>query len=230
MSTTVRPARAWIPATLTTFLVVVLLFGCGLVLETLRDRDWAPLRDTETALFAFVYGPMAPVGSPGIVGNAPFGDSMVQVGGGLVPVVILVFLFTWLAARGARAGSAFTVLIGAWLGTILGVGLGAVTTYQIFLEQNDITDDQLPVHQLRLDHLSSGFYWGAVVGLPLGLVALLTWLIVRPRAEETDTDEPPLPRHLGPEPDREPTGPPTFPPPSGDPGDTVRAPQPPPTF
>ena len=195
MSTSVKSGRAWVPAIVTTLLAVLLLFASGLVREFLEDRDIERLRDPGSVLGAFVYNPMAPVGSPGIIGNRPFDDSIAQVGGGLVPVVILVFLFTWLSARAARAGSSFTVLLGAWLGTVLGVAAGALASFQVFLWQNDFPDGFLVVQQMRFSRLGAGLYWGAVAGLLLGLVALLVWLIVRPRA-----GEPEPPRHMGADP------------------------------
>jgi hypothetical protein len=195
MSTSVKTGRAWVPAIVTTLFAVLLLFGCGLVREILVDRGVAALRDPDSVLGAFVYNPMAPVGSPGIVGDGDFADSIAQLGSGLVPVVILVFLFTWLSARAARAGSSFTVLLGAWLGTVLGVGLGAVVSLQVFLWQNDLTDSYAGLQQLRVSRLGAGLYWGAVAGLLLGLVALLVWLIVRPRAAEPEP-----PRHMGADP------------------------------
>jgi hypothetical protein len=192
MSTTVKTGRAWVPAIVTTLLGVVALFGCGLAREILVDRGVSALTDPDSLVGTYVYRPLAPVGSPGIVGDADFAESIAQLGGGLVPVVILVFLFTWLAARAARAGSAFTVLLGAWLGTVLGVGLGALTAYQVFLWQNDdLADALVGLEQVRLDRLGSGLYWGAIAGLLLGLVAMLVWLIVRPRAAEPEPEPDP---------------------------------------
>ena len=184
MSTTVRKGRAWVPATVTTLLLVLLLAGCGLVREILDDRGVSALSDPESVVGAFVYRPLAPVGGPGIVGGRDFGDSIAQLGGGLVPVVILVFLFTWLSARAARAGSSLTVLLGAWLGTALGVGLGALASLQIWAWQNDLTESYPGLQQLRVDRIGGGLYWGAVAGLFVGLVALLAWMVARPRAEE----------------------------------------------
>jgi hypothetical protein len=230
MSTTVRKGRAWVPATVTTLLVVVLLFASGLVREILEDRRVAGLYDPDSVVAAFVYGPLAPTGTPGIVGDFPFRDSIERLGGGLVPVVILVFLFTWLAARAARAGSAFTVLLGAWLGTVLGVGLGALASVQVYVWQNDFTEDSFSgLQQYRVDRLGAGLYWGAIVGLFVGLVALLAWMVARPRAEEP----PPVAPEADP-PDLVALDPSSYPPPgvharpvSPTSDDTVPAPDPP---
>jgi len=190
MSTTVKSGRAWVPALVTTLLAVMVLFGCGLLWEILQDRDVAALQDPDSALGVFVYGPLAPLGGPGIVGPADFGDHMLYLGSGLVPVVVLVFLFTWLSARAARAGSSFTVLLGAWLGTMLGTGLGALASYEAFLRDNELPDGSFGLQVQRLSRVEAGLYWGAVGGLLLGIVAMLTWLIVRPRAvEEPPADE-----------------------------------------
>jgi hypothetical protein len=180
MATTKKSSRAWVPATVTTLLAILLLIGCGLTREILDDQSISHLRDRTNAITVFFYDPMAPLGVPGIASDVPFGDAIARLGGGLVPVVILVFLFTWLAAR---SGSGFAVLLGAWLGTILGVGLGSLASFQIFLWQNDITDDALGLLQ-KLGQIQVGLYWGAIGGFVLGLVALLTWLIVRPRADQ----------------------------------------------
>lgn len=209
MSTSVKTGRAWVPALVTTLLVAVLLFGCGLLREFLDDQDIARLRDPEGALGAYLYYPMAPLSAPGIIGDASFGDSMAQLGGGLVLVVILVFLFTWISARAARAGSSFTVLLGAWLGTALGVGLGSVASFQVFVWQNDIDTGFLAAHSLRVDRLGAGLYWGAVAGLLAGVVALLSWVIARPRADEPSPHVTP---DAGP-PELDPPDPSTFPPP-----------------
>jgi hypothetical protein len=179
MSTSVKTGRAWVPAIVTTLLAVVLLAGSGLLWEILDDQDVAGLRDPDSLVGTFVYAQMAPLGGPGIVGDREFADSIAQLGGGLVPVVVVVFLFTWLAARG---GSSFGVLMGAWLGTVLGAGLGALVAFQVFVWQNDV--DVPGVHQIRADRIDTGLYWGAVAGLLLGLVAMLARVVSRPRAEE----------------------------------------------
>jgi hypothetical protein len=219
MATSVKPARAWIPATVTTLLTVLLLLACGLLRELLEEQDISALDDPESALNVFVYGPMAPLGVSGIIGDEPFGDSITRLGGGLVPVVVLVFLFTWLAAR---AGSSFTVLLGAWLGTVLGTGLGALVSYQIFVEQSDLPGDFPGMQAQRAASLDHGLYWGAIAGLLIGLVALLIWLMVRPRGDQPAPGEapdqgppdvtsyPPPPKHAAP--------------PSGTSEETVRAP------
>lgn len=223
---TAKKARAWIPATVTTLLVVLSLFGSGLLYEILEDRGVDALADPDSAVGAYVYRELAPVGTTGLVGAGSFGDAIARFGGGLVPVVILVFLFTWLAARAARAGSAFTVLLGAWLGTVLGVGLGGLASFQVFIWQEDLGDSFVGLQATRVSRIGTGLYWGAVAGLVIGLIALLTWLIARPRAEEPLPEEPPD------------SGPPdvtTYPPPpkhagpaSGTSDETIRAPEPPP--
>ena len=188
MSTTVKSGRAWIPATVASLLVAVLAFGGGLLWEILQDQDDARLGNPNSLIGSFVYTPLAPLGGTGIVGDADMSDALVQLGGGLVPVVILVFLFTWMGARAARAGSSLPVLFGAWLGTVLGVGLGAVTSFEVFLRRNDLIDGFAGLQQLRVNHIGSGLYWGAAAGLLIGLVALLTWGIAsKPVVEEPDS-------------------------------------------
>lgn len=222
---TTKKGRAWVPATVTTLLTILLLGGCAMLRDILEDRDVEALRDPTSLVGAFVYHPLAPLGGLGIVGDRDMSDSLAQFGGGLVPVVIVVFLFTWLSARAARAGSSFPVLLGAWLGAVIGVGLGALASYQVFLWQNDVGDDLFPVHQQRVEQLEVGAYWGAAAGLVIGLVALLTWLMVRPSgvepAEEAPqpgppdlSSYPPPPKHASPA--------------SGVSDETVRAPEPPP--
>jgi hypothetical protein len=106
-----------------------------------------------------------------------------------VPVVLLVFLFTWVGARAARAGSSVPVLFGAWLGTVLGMGLGAVASFEIFLRRNDLTEALDGLHQARVIHIDTGLYWGAAVGLLVALVAMLTWGIAsKPVVDEPDRD------------------------------------------
>jgi hypothetical protein len=207
---TTNKARAWVPATVTTLVTLLLLFAGGLLREVLEDQDVSALEDPDNALNVFVYSPMAPLGSPGIVGDAPFGDSITRLGGGLVPVVVLVFLFTWFAARAARAGSSFTVLLGAWLGTVLGTGVGALVSFQIFVEQSNFPDDFPGLQAQRAGSLDRGLYWGATAGLAIGLVALLIWLMVRPRGDQPAPEEapdqgppdvssyPPPPQHAAP--------------------------------
>lgn len=183
MSTTVMTGRAWLAAIVTTLVVVVLLAGCGLAWEWLVDQDVSALNDTESLLGTYVYGPLAPVGSPGLIGDRSFEDSIIQLGGGLVPVVILVFLFTWVAGRAARAGSALTVLLGAWLGTVLGTGLGGLAAAQVFISRSDLPSDALGLQQIRSQRLESGLYWGACAGLLVGLVALLVWVTTKKRVD-----------------------------------------------
>lgn len=193
MANSVKPTRAWIPATVTTMLTMLLLFGCGLLREILDDQDIAKLRDPENPISTYLYGPMAPVGGPGIVGERPFGEVISEFGAGLVPVVVLVFLFTWLSARAARSGSSFTVLLGAWLGTVLGVGLGGLASYQVFLWNVDLPEGAGFLHLERLRRLEHGLYWGATGGLLIALVALLIWLIARPRADKSSPEPSPEP-------------------------------------
>jgi hypothetical protein len=198
MSTTVKTGRAWVPATVATLLVAVLAFGSGLLYEVLLDQDVDALGDPNSVIGSFIYTPLAPLGGPGIVGEADMGDSLIQLGGGLVPVVVLVFLFTWAGARAARAGSSVPVLFGAWLGTVLGAGLGAVTSFEIFLRRNDLTSAVDGLHQARVGHIDSGLYWGAAVGLLVALVALLTWgiaskpVVDEPQAESSFAAPPPV--------------------------------------
>jgi hypothetical protein len=188
MSTTVKTGRAWVPASVATLLVVAFAFGSGLIWEILQDQGVDALADPNSAVGSFVLTPLAPLGSPGFVGDADLGDSLIQLGGGLVPVVVLVFLFTWIGARAARAGSSVPVLFGTWLGTVLGVGIGAVTSFEIFLRRNDLTSAVDGLQQARVGHIDSGLYWGAVVGLLVALVALLTWGIAsKPVVDEPDS-------------------------------------------
>ncbi len=181
MSTTVKTGRAWVPATVAALLVAALAFGSGLLHEVLVDQDVEAVGDPNSVLGAFVYAPLAPLGGPGIIGEADLGDSLTQLGGGLVPLVLLVFLFTWIGARAARAGSSVPVLFGTWLGTVLGMGLGAVTSFEIFLRRNDLTDALDGLHQARVIRIDAGLYWGAAVGLLVALVAMLTWGIASKR-------------------------------------------------
>ena len=178
VSTTVKTVRAWVPATVTTLLVIVLVFGSGLLWEILNDQEVEALRDPGSAIGTFVYAPLAPLGGPGLVGDTDFTDSIVQLLGGLVPVVVVVFLLTWL---GARTGSTLGVLFGAWLGTIVGVGLGGLVSFEIYLRRNDLTEGFFGVQQGRFLALDHGLYWGAVAGLLLGLVAMLTLATSRRR-------------------------------------------------
>ena len=190
MSTTVKTGRAWVPAIIATLLVVALAFGGGLLWEILQDQDVDALADPNSVVGSFVYTPLAPLGGTGIVGDADMSDALIQMGGGLVPVVILVFLFTWVGARAARAGSSLPVLFGAWLGTVLGVGLGAVTSFEVFLRRNDLIDGFAGLQQLRVNRIGSGLYWGAAIGLLIGLVALLAWGIAsKPVVDEPDSDQ-----------------------------------------
>lgn len=212
MSTTVKTGRAWVPATVTTLLAVLLLAGCGLLLEWLEDRGTSALADPESLLGAYLLRPMAPVGGPGLIGEGrDFSDSIAQLGGGLVPVVVLVFLFTWLAARAARNGPAFTVFLGAWLGTVLGVGLGALATLQVFLWQTDIPDYPL-LEQERVATIGRGLYWGAGVGLALGLLAALAWLVSRKTTTDPDVEAAVAPDHA-PDHETDPADTASFPPP-----------------
>jgi hypothetical protein len=187
MSTTVKTGRAWIPATVATLLVVALAFGGGLIWETLQDQDVDALANPNSVVGSFVLTPLAPIGGPGIIGDADTADSLIQLGGGLVPVVVLVFLFTWIGARAARAGSSVPVLFGSWLGTVLGAGLGAVTSFEIFLRRNDLTNALDGLQQARVSHINAGLYWGAALGLVVALVALLAWGIAsKPVVDEPD--------------------------------------------
>jgi len=231
MSTSVKTGRAWVAAIVTTLLVVVLLAVCGLLWEWLEDRDIAELSDPDSVIGTYLYGPMAPVGAPGLIGDREFSDSIAQLGGGLVPVVVLVFLFTWVAGRAARAGSSVTVLFGAWLGTIIGTGLGGLASLQVFIWQNDANGDLPGMHQIRIGRIENGLYWGALAGLLVGLVGMMAFAASRRSADEPLEDA--APHHL--EPESEPVDPASYPPPPdsadpvpGTPPETVRAPNPPP--
>jgi len=235
MSTSVKTGRAWVAATVATLFVVLLLAACGLLWEFLDDRDISELQDPDSVIGTYLYGPMAPVGGPGLIGDRDFGDSIAQLGGGLVPVLVVVFLFTWAAGRAARSGSAVSVLFGAWLGTILGTGLGGLAALQVFVWQNDSAVSGPGLHQIRFVRIETGLYWGAVAGLLVGLVAMLAFAITRRGATEPPEDA--SPRHLAPESEPDPTGPTSYPPPSqdaeptpGTPPETVRAPHPPPDY
>ena len=236
MSTSVKTGRAWLAALVTTLFVVLLLAACGLLWEFLDDRDISELQDPDSVIGTYLYGPMAPVGGPGLIGDGrDFGDSIAQLGGGLVPVLVVVFLFTWAAGRAARSGSAVTVLFGAWLGTILGVGLGGLAAFQVFIWQTDSDAFGPGLHQFRLVRIETGLYWGALAGLLVGLVGMLVFAATRRGATEPPEDA--SPRHLAPESEPDPTGPTSYPPPPqdaeptpGTPPETVRAPSPPPDY
>jgi hypothetical protein len=195
MSTSEKTGRAWVAAIVATIVAVLLLAACGLLREVLEDQDISSLQDPDSVVGTYFYNPMAPVGVPGIVGDADFTDSITQMGGGLVPVVILVFLFTWLAGRAAGAGSSFTVLLGAWLGTILGTGLGGGAAFQVFVWQSDFDSNAPGLQQFRMDSIQSGLYWGALAGLLVGLVAMLAFAVSRRGPAEPDLYSPP--RHAG---------------------------------
>lgn len=64
MSTTEKTGRAWVPATVATILAIVLAAASGLALEVLEDRDVGALTDPDSRIGAFLYGQLAPVGSP----------------------------------------------------------------------------------------------------------------------------------------------------------------------
>ncbi len=237
MSTSEKTGRAWVAAIVATIVAVLLLAACGLLREVLEDQDISSLQDPDSVVGTYFYNPMAPVGVPGIVGDADFSDSITQMGGGLVPVVILVFLFTWLAGRAARAGSSFTVLLGAWLGTILGTGLGGAAAFQVFVWQSDFPSNAPGLQQIRMDSIQRGLYWGALAGLLVGLVAMLAFAVSRRGPAEPDLYSPP--RHAAP--DHDPADTSSYPPPrdsaepaepsgptSGTPPETVIAPNPPP--
>jgi hypothetical protein len=235
MSTSEKTGRAWVAAIVATIVVVLLLAACGFLREVLEDQDISSLQDPDSVVAVYFYNPMAPVGVPGIVGEADFSDSITQMGGGLVPVVILVFLFTWLAGRAARAGSSFTVLLGAWLGTILGTGLGGAAAFQVFVWQSDFPSNSPGLQQIRVDSIQSGLYWGALAGLLVGLVAMLAFAVSRRGAAEPELYSPP--RHAGPGQGPDDT---SYPPPrdSAEPAEpasdtspqTVIAPNPPPDY
>ncbi len=220
-----KTGRAWVPATAATLLTAALVFGSAFLWEVLEDQGVDALGNPDSLVGSFVYGALAPLGGTGIVGDADLGDALIQLGGGLVPVVVLVFLFTWIGARAARAGSWIPVLFGAWLGTVLGVGVGAVTSFEIFLRRNDLSDGLVGLHQARVDAVDSGLYWGAAVGLPIALVALLAWGI----ASQPVVDEP----SAAPLPAADPPDTSSFPPPGQHarpatpppPVETVRAPE-----
>jgi hypothetical protein len=237
MPTSEKTGRAWVAAIVTTVFVVLLLAACGLLREVLEDQDITSLQRPDSVVGTYFYNPMAPVGVPGIVGDADFSDSITQMGGGLVPVVILVFLFTWLAGRAARAGSSFSVLLGAWLGTILGTGLGGAASFQVFVWQSDFPSNAPGLQQIRIDSIQNGLYWGALAGLLVGLVGMLAFAASRRSAgEPPDLYSPPQHRA----PDRDPADTSSFPPPpdsaepadpaSGAPPETVIAPKPPPDY
>jgi hypothetical protein len=190
MSTTERSVRAWIPAVVTTLLAVVLVAGCALLWEVLEDQDVTALHDPESPLGVFALAPLAPLGGPGIVGPGDFSDSAAQLGGGLVAVAVVVFLLTWLSAR---SGSALSTLFGAWLGTVLGVGLGALVAFEIFVRRNDLSGASAGLHQARLTHLETGLYWGVVAGLLLGLVAMAVRAMATRSRSIVDPDEPAAP-------------------------------------
>ena len=237
MPTSEKTGRARVAAIVTTVFVVILLAACGLFREVLEDQDITSLQRPDSIVGTYFYNPMAPVGVPGIVGEADFTDSITQMGGGLVPVVILVFLFTWLAGRAARAGSSFSVLLGAWLGTILGTGLGGAASFQVFVWQSDFPSNTPGLQQIRIDSIQNGLYWGALAGLLVGLVGMLAFAASRRRAgEPPDLYSPPQHRA----PDQHPADTSSYPPPrdsaepadpaSGAPPETVIAPNPPPDY
>jgi hypothetical protein len=188
MSTTEKPGRAWVTATVTTLLAVVLVAASGLLWEILDDQDVSALHDPESAFGVFVLAPLAPLGGPGIVGPRDFTDSIVQLGGGLVLVAVVVYLFTWLAAR---SGSKVATLFGTWIGTVVGVGLGAVTAFEIFIRQNDLDDSMFALQQVRFGHVETGLYWGVAGGLLLGLVAMAVRAMTgRSRSTDFEPTEP----------------------------------------
>lgn len=128
-----------------------------------------------------------------------------------MPVLVLVFLFTWLGARG-RSG--IGVLFGAWLGTILGVGLGGLAANEVFLRQNDSVASEPGLEFVRVDRIEAGLYWGAAVGLLIGLVALLAWLPTRRSRVDEPVDETPDGQYD--EREEEPAVGPPYPPPGED--------------
>lgn len=183
------------PGLVASLTTVVALTCCALARELLHDRSPDRLRDPDSYLSSWGYLSSAPLGGPGLVADGPRGEMLVRFGLGLIPVVLVVFLATWLSARSVSPGSsALPVLLGGWLGTILGTGLGALTSFQVFVVQADF-DRVAPfgVPGLRLDNFQTGLYWGVVAGLLVGLVALLTWVVVRPRVvpAEPSYDTPP---------------------------------------
>jgi len=216
MSTTERSVRAWVPATVTTLLGLVLVVGSGLVWEILQDQGVDELNDPDSVVGSFVYGALAPLGSLGIIGDAPASDWTIALLGGLVPFVVLVYLFTWVGAR----GSALATLLGAWLGTILGAGLGAVTAWEISARRDDLLDQVVGLQHLRVDRIDSGLYWGAAVGLVLGLVAVVVRAMSTRSRSLVDPDEPASP-WPPPAEDQEPADTAVLAPPGGAAEDTV---------
>lgn len=186
---TEKTSRAWLTALVTTALGAVLAAAGGLVREILVDQDVSGLGDPDSILGSWVYAALAPLGSPGIVGDRPFDNAIVELLGGLAPFVVVVFLFTWLAAR----VSAVTTLLGTWLGTMLGAGLGGVASFEVFVRRNDLADSFFGVHQARVDRLEAGLYWGAVIGLLLGLLAMLVRRMTAKSATPAADDAAPWP-------------------------------------
>lgn len=189
MSTTEKSVRAWVPAVVTSLLGAVLAVVGGLIAEILIDHNVDELGDPTSLVGSWVYGAVAPLGGPGIIGDRSFEDSILAFVGGLVLFVVVLFVFTWLASR----GSALTALLGAWLGTILGAGLGALAAFEIFLRRNDLADDFFGIQQARVDRLDTGLYWGAVVGLLLGLVTMAVRAMATRSRSIVDPDEPAAP-------------------------------------
>ncbi|MEJ7834354.1 MAG: hypothetical protein WKF79_15680, partial [Nocardioides sp.] len=131
-----RTRRAWLPALVASLTAVFALGGCAVARELIEDRGTDRFRDGDSYLF-WLYQGLAPLGGLGFLGSGDRGEPIVRFAVGLVPVAVVVFLLTWLSARSLAVGSsALPVALGAWLGTVLGTGLGAMAAFQVSLVQS----------------------------------------------------------------------------------------------
>lgn len=234
-TTTYRRGRAWVPAVVSAGLVAVLLFAAALVREFLDDRDIGSSGDLESHVSMFVRGPMSQLPVPGVFSDVPsrWGDLGITLG----VTTLAVLVITWLISLAARdLAGAVTVLVGAWLATILGTAIGGLTRTQLLILDFEGRSSQAA--QMRYSGFVGGLYWGTVVGLLVGLVAMLAWLATRRRVDvepvpapsyppgpERSVDESATPAPDGPVTDA--SGPdPAYPPPTGEPAGTPPAPGP----
>ena len=179
MSTSVKSGRAWVAATVATLFVVLLLAACGLLWEFLARPGHLGASATPTAWSAPTStGRWRRWVVPGLIGDGrDFGDSIAQLGGGLVPVVVLVFLFTWVAGRAARSGSAAHRPVRRLArhhprrrprraGRLPGLHLA-----------ERLQRLRPGLQQFRVVRIETGLYWGALAGLLVGLVAMLAFAL-----------------------------------------------------
>lgn len=177
------PGRALLPAAAVAFTAPILLLVSTLIAEAVQKQRVAGNFD---AIQLWVVQGFAPLGPTGwIAGGATSGHQAGQMLAGYAVLAVVAFALTWLSAASLAPGSwSLPVVVGGWLGATLGAGLGGMVASAIAYRDFALSDGP---GQAFFAHGSflAGAGWGLIFGVLVGVVALLAWMVGRPRPSPT---------------------------------------------